>query len=283
MQGKNMREFAAALILSRLKGVGAATFRQLLEEHGLPSAALRHWRRYLKTDPTLAAVSLKKASTRSLLAAAIKLVRSGELLGWYFLQPGYPPQLADLGEPPPVIFASSLIAQCRFAAVIGARSIEPEAVALTESVCRNLIRQGYAIVSGGASGVDTVAHRTALDSGVYTIAVLGTGLDVVYPAANAGLFTEIRKNGALMTELMPGARPARSFFPTRNRIIAAMAETVSVVQAAAGSGSMITANWAARLGRNVMTILPPSGKENAVAWEGNRILLNSGARPVLPG
>ncbi|HMM61643.1 MAG TPA: DNA-processing protein DprA, partial [Candidatus Rifleibacterium sp.] len=131
--------------------------------------------------------------------------------------------------------------------------------------------------------VDTVAHRTALDSGVYTIAVLGTGLDVIYPAANAGLFTEIRKNGALMTELMPGARPARSFFPTRNRIIAAMAETVIVVQAAAGSGSMITANWAARLGRNVMTILPPSGKENTVAWEGNRILLNSGARPVLPG
>ncbi|GAB1353560.1 hypothetical protein MASR1M12_22960 [Erysipelotrichia bacterium] len=278
-----MREFAAALILSRLKGVGAATFRRMLEEHGSPSAALRHWRRYLKTDPTLTPVSLRKASTRNLLAASIRLVRSGELLGWYFLQPGYPPQLADLGEPPPVIFASSLISQRRFAAVVGARSIEPEAVALTESVCRHLIAQGYAIVSGGASGVDTVAHRTALDSGVYTIAVLGTGLDVIYPAANAGLFTEIRKNGALMTELMPGARPARSFFPTRNRIIAAMAETVIVVQAAAGSGSMITANWAARLGRNVMTILPPSGKENAVAWEGNRILLNSGARPVLPG
>ncbi len=276
-----MREFAAALILSRLKGVGAATFRRMLAENGTPSAALRCWRSYLKTDPALSSVSLRKASTRSSIAAAIRLVRSGELLGWYFSQPGYPSQLAELGEPPPVIFASSLIPQCRFAAVVGARSIEPEAVALTESVCRHLMAQGFAIVSGGASGVDTVAHKTALNSGVYTLAVLGTGLDVVYPAANAGLFSEIRKAGALMTELMPGARPVRSFFPTRNRIIAAMAETVVVVQAAAGSGSMITASWAARLGKNVMTVRPPSGKEEAVAWAGNIALMNSGVKPFL--
>lgn len=277
-----MREFAAALILSRLKGVGAATFRRLLEEHGVPSAALRHWRSYLKTDPKLAAVSLKKASTRSSIAAAIRLVRSGRLLTWHFAQPGYPPQLSDLGEPPPVIFASSQIQPCRFAAVVGARSIEPEAVVLTESVCRSLVAQGFAIVSGGASGVDTVAHRTALNLGAYTLAVLGTGLDVVYPAANAGLFAEIRKSGALMTELMPGARPVRSFFPTRNRIIAAMAETVIVVQAAADSGSMITATWAARLGRNLMTILPPPGKENSAAWAGNLALLNSGVEQFFP-
>lgn len=282
LQGKNMREFAAALILSRLKGVGAATFRRMLEEYGLPSAALRHWRGYLKTDPTLAAVSLRKASTRSSIAATIRLMRSGKLLGWYFLQPGYPLQLADLSEPPPVVFASSLIEQHRFAAVVGARNLEPETVALTRSVCQKLVAQGFAIVSGGASGVDTIAHRTALESGAYTLAVLGTGLDVAYPAANAGLFSEIRRNGALMTELMPGARPVRSFFPTRNRIVAAMAETVIVVQAAAGSGSMITANWAARLGRNTMTVLPPPGKRDAAAWAGNITLLNSGVKPFLP-
>ncbi len=277
-----MREFAAALILSRLKGVGAATFRRMLEEHRLPSTALQHWRNYLKTAPKLAAVSQRKASTRDSIAATIKLVRSGKLLGWYFSQPGYPPQLADLGEPPPVVFASGQIQQCRFAAVVGARSIEPEAVALTASVCRRLMAQGFAIVSGGASGVDAIAHRTALDSGTYTLAVLGTGLDVIYPAANAALFAEIRRSGTLMTELMPGARPARSFFPTRNRIIAAMAETVVVIQAAAGSGSMITASWAARLQRNVMTVPPPPGRQLSAAWAGNVALLNSGAQPFLP-
>jgi len=283
LQGKNMREFAAALILSRLKGVGAATFRRIVEEHGLPSAALRHWRSYLKTEPVLTAVSVKKASTRSSTATAIKLVRSGELLGWYFSQPGYPLQLADLGEPPPVIFASSLIPKRRFAAVVGARSIEPETAALTESICRCLIAQGFAIVSGGASGVDTVAHRTTLNSGAYTLAVLGTGLDVIYPAANADLFADIRQNGALMTELLPGARPVRSFFPTRNRIIAAMAEIVVIVQAAAGSGSMITASWASRLERKVMTVAPPSGKAGSAAWAGNVALMNSGVKPFLPG
>lgn len=278
-----MREFAAALILSRLKGVGAATFRRMIEEHGLPSLALRHWRSYLKTKPPLAAVSSRKASTRNSVAAAIRLVRSGRLSGWYFSQPGYPPQLFDLGEPPPVIFASSQIPQCRFAAVVGARRVEPEAVDLTESVCRQLIEQGLAIVSGGASGVDTVAHRTALNAGAYTLAILGAGLDVIYPAANADLFSEIRKNGALMTELLPGAPPVRSFFPTRNRIIAAMADTVVVVQAATGSGSMITATWAARLGRKVLTLSPPSGKEHSAAWAGNLALLNSGVKPFFPG
>ncbi len=274
-----MREFAAALILSRLKGVGAATFRRMIEEHGLPSAALRHWRNYLESEPPLAAVSRRKASTRNSVAAAIRLMRSGKLSGWYFSQPGYPSQLSDLGEPPPVIFASSQIPRCRFAAVVGARRIEPAAVNLTELVCRELMAQGFAIVSGGASGVDTVAHRTALNAGAYTLAVLGTGLDVIYPAANAGLFSEICKNGALMTELLPGAPPVRSFFPTRNRIIAAMAEMIVVVQAAAGSGSMITATWAARLGRKVMTLPPPPGKEDSAAWAGNLALLNSGVKP----
>jgi DNA processing protein len=120
-----------------------------------------------------------------------------------------------------------------------------------------------------------------MNEGAYTLAVLGTGIDVVYPAVNRELFGRIRASGTLMTELMPGARPARSFFPTRNRLIAALAETVVVVQASENSGSMITATWAKRLGRSLLVVSSPVGSEEPDMWAGNRQLLNAGAVPFV--
>ncbi len=204
-------------------------------------------------------------------------MKLGQLLGWYYSQEGYPVQLKDLGEPPPVLFATSPVKPLRYAAVVGARAMAPETPELVRSVCNKLIGQGYAIVSGGAAGVDAIAHQAALDAGIYTLAVLGTGLDIVYPACNRALFADICCQGALMTELMPDTRPARSFFPTRNRIIAAMAETVFVVQASAKSGSTITADWARRLGRRLITLAPPASTESPLLWEGNQLLIASGA------
>ena len=278
--GKCLREFAAALRLSREKGVGAATFRRLIDEHGLPCAALRFWRRNSIKASELAAVSLNKSPTAQRIRDTLKMMRSGQLLGWYYSQPGYPEQLKDLGEPPPVFFASAPLRPVKYAAVVGARHLALETPMLVAAASKILMDQGYALVSGGAAGVDSLAHQAALDAGFYTLAVLGTGLDIVYPAGNLQLFKRIREAGALMTELMPGARPARSFFPTRNRIIAAMAETVVVIQASLQSGSMITAGWARRLNRRLLVVQPPTGSTDAELWAGNRQLLESGAEAM---
>ncbi len=271
-----MRELAAALRLSREKGVGAAMFRRLIDEFILPSIALRSWRNHIGARHSLMAVSLGKSKTTAQIRQTLALIKAGNLQGWYYSQSGYPPQLHDLGEPPPLFFATSALPSLRFAAVVGARKMAAGTSGLVEAVCRKLAANGYAIVSGGAAGVDAVAHTAALDCRAYTLAVLGTGLDVVYPACNRDLFEKIRAEGALMTELMPGTRPARSFFPTRNRIIAAMAEVVVVVQASEKSGSIITADWARRLHRRLLVVDPPDGSDPD-AWAGNLRLLADGA------
>ena len=271
-----MRELAAALKLSREKGVGAARFRRLIDEYLLPSVALSFWKSRLNAGHVLGAVSLGKSRTTAQIRKTLALIKTGKLLGWYYSQPGYPTQLKDLGEPPPLFFATSAVPSVRFAAVVGARNMAAGTPALVNCVCRKLVENGYAIVSGGAAGVDAVAHETALVGGVYTLAILGTGLDVVYPVCNRELFERIRVAGALMTELMPGTRPARSFFPTRNRIIAAMAEVVVVVQASENSGSMITADWARRLNRRLLVVAPPPADDTPM-WAGNQRLLAAGA------
>ncbi len=274
MENIFLREFAAALQLSREKGVGAAAFRRLLDLCGMPSLALSH-RQEAGASEKRSRQSRLKSSTSAMIAAALEKVASGEMLGWYYSQSGYPFQLNDLGEPPPVLFSSGVIRPVRFAAVVGARKLSAAAVEPAQEMVRQLVSEGYAIVSGGAEGADAVALQESLDLGAYTAAVFATGLDVSYPAVNAGLFEKIRQVGVLLSEMMPGARPQRSFFPARNRIIAALADVVAVVQAGESSGSLITAAWASRLGRRLLVLPPPNDADPA--WAGNRRLIEAGA------
>lgn len=270
-----MREFAAALRLSREKGVGAATFRRLVEEYITPSLALEAWNNKLKKQHCLSLVSQNKTETVDLIAQTLKKIEMGMFYGWYYSQSGYPDRLKDLGEPPPVIFASAPFFDKPMVAVVGARKMTPEAACMAAEIVKYFVGKGYAILSGGAAGVDAVAHETALAENALTAAVLGTGIDVVYPECNRELLNKIRTSGILATELMPGAAPVKSFFPTRNRIIAALAEIVVVVQASDKSGSMITAAWASRLGRRIVTIVPPT--DDLQKWAGNQMLIRSGA------
>ncbi|HAE41266.1 MAG TPA: hypothetical protein DCG57_21935 [Candidatus Riflebacteria bacterium] len=277
-----LQEFAAALQLSRHKGVGAAAFRRLLDVYRLPSLALASWLADgSDKNPDLQRQSRLKSATTLLIKNALDKVGSGEFLGWYYSQTGYPQQLHDLGEPPPVLFGSSEIRPLRFAAVVGARKLSPEAVRPAEEMVCQLVKEGYAIVSGGALGADTVAHKKALDLGAYTAAILATGLDIVYPVTNASLFAEIARSGVLLSEMMPGAKPQRSFFPARNRIIAALADVVAIVQADAGSGALITAAWASRLGRRLLVLAPQT--DDAELWAGNIQLIEAGAGVYRPG
>ena len=242
-----------------------------------PCEALKFYLSWLaaKLD-ALPSRSRDKNLTDNCAVETVKHLKSGgDLL--YYGGPGYPGGLEDLGEPPPVLFVKGKLSLVPFAAVVGARDICSDAARITDLVVKALADRGFSIISGGAAGVDSVAHKAALANGVESVAVLGCGVDVVYPETNALLFEELRKHGGLVSELLPSAPPMRSFFPTRNRIVAGVAEIIVVIQAGRKSGSLITANWGKRLNRRVFVVEPPYDDP---CWEGNRTLLDSGSLPL---
>ncbi len=150
-------------------------------------------------------------------------------------------------------------------AIVGARAATMTGCRTARELAAASARKGMTIVSGGALGIDAAAHRGALDAGGVTFAVLGCGVDVVYPARNAMLFDEIAASGGLISEYPPGTQPRHGQFPARNRIIAALAESVLVVEAGLLSGASITAGHARRLGRTVLAVPGSPGTDQLIA------------------
>ncbi len=186
----------------------------------------------------------------------------------------YPPTLRHLADPPPLVYLKGGWSGNRPAvAVVGSRKAQPWALAFAERLARDLAGSGVAVVSGLARGVDTAAHRGALAGGGPTLAVLGSGVDVVYPPENAELAARV----TLMSELPLGSGPSAGSFPRRNRIIAALADAVVIVQAPEKSGALITAALAAELGREVLAV---PGRPSDWASRGSNRLLADGAGVV---
>lgn len=168
----------------------------------------------------------------------------------------YPPLLAEISDPPACIWTRGdrSILSATIVAVIGARAATPEGLSAAGDIAFDLARAGVVVVSGLARGVDAAAHRGALDAGGKTIAVLGTGIDRIYPPENELLHEEIASHGLLVTEFAPGSPPEDWHFPRRNRIISGLSRAVVVVEAREKSGSLITARMAADQGRDVMAV-----------------------------
>src|SRR5262245_24147373 len=191
------------------------------------------------------------------------------------LRPGHPcwPTRLDVlgAELPAVWMAGRWVPAERAVAVVGARSARLRSLELAFAIGDSLARSGIDVISGGAIGVDAAAHQGALASGGSTVAVLGAGIDVPYPSKHVELFERIRGQGALLTQFPPGEPPRRKQFPARNRLIAALAELVVVVEAGEGSGSLHTARAAQALGRPVVAMPGSPGTDSLVA---------EGARPA---
>ena len=168
----------------------------------------------------------------------------------------YPQLLTEIPDPPECLWIRGDRAAFTHigVAVIGARAASQEGLVAAYDIAFDLARAGVAVISGLARGVDSAAHRGALDSGGRTIGVLGTGIDKVYPAENAELADRIAATGLLVTEFPPGASPEDWHFPRRNRIISGLSKAVVVVEAREKSGSLITARLAADQGRDVMAV-----------------------------
>jgi len=175
----------------------------------------------------------------------------------------YPASLLDLYDPPAGLFVrgADLRSPAVAVAIVGARNASPDGEDVTVSLGAALARAGARVVSGAARGIDARAHQGALDAGGVTVAVLGSGIDVAYPRQNAALIERIARTGTVASEYPPGTKALPFRFPARNRIVAGLARAVVIVEGAAGSGSMITADHALELGRDVFAVPGPVTSE----------------------
>ena len=193
--------------------------------------------------------------------------------------PSFPPLLAQIPDPPDQLWVrGDLSIWLKPAiAVVGARAASRNGLAMAAAIAGDLARAGVVVVSGLARGIDSAAHAGALAAGGLTVAVLGTGIDVVYPAEHRELSERIAQSGLLVTEFSPGAPPEVFHFPRRNRIISGLSRAVVVIEAAERSGSLITARLAADQGRDVMVVPGPVlGGRN----RGAHALIRDGAKLV---
>lgn len=192
--------------------------------------------------------------------------------------PEYPSGLHDF-EDSPAVYASGSLSEVPGVAVVGTRRCTRYGVELAESFGAALARAGWSTVSGLARGIDTAAHRGCLREGGHAVAVLGSGIDVVYPKENRPVFDRILDTGGVvLSEYPPGTPPDRWRFPARNRIIAAISSAVVVVEAARTGGALITARLGAEMGRPVLAV---PGDVDRPASEGCNRLIRDGAHPVL--
>jgi DNA processing protein len=196
-----------------------------------------------------------------------------------FEDPDYPPNLREIPDPPAVLFARGRIParDGKAVAVIGSRGASAYGIAVCGRLARSLVDYGFSIVSGMAKGVDAAAHWAALDRGGTTVAVLGTGVDVIYPKGNRQLFERILERGVLLSEFLPGTQALAKNFPRRNRIISGMCLGVLVVEAAERSGTMITVRTALEQGREVFAV---PGDIRSPLSRGTHQLIRNGAKLV---
>ncbi len=275
-----LSKLAYWLALTQAPGVGARTFKALLKAQIDPAELFELPASYL--------------SDLGLSAAAIKAIRQPDwqaverTLAWAtqpdchiltLTDPTYPPQLKEIASPPPVLFVFGQVQELKRAqlAIVGSRNPSDLGYRTAFEFAKALAELGLVIVSGLALGIDGAAHRGALAGSGKTIAVLGSGPDLVYPPQHRELAAEIVKCGALVSEFPPGTKVRARHFPRRNRIIAGLALGTLVVEAARQSGSLITARFALEQGREVMAI--PGAIHNPQA-KGCNALIREGAKLV---
>ncbi len=277
-----MDEFAYWVGFNKVLGIGPARLRALLDYFGgIESAwhgdliSLQH----AGLDQRTATNLLATRRSLDLAAELDRLDRAGvRVLTW--VSDDYPTNLRNIHDPPPVIYVKGeLLPEDDWAvAVVGTRHASVYGKEAARRLAAELAGNGLTVVSGLAAGIDTVAHQAALDAGGRSIAVLGSGVDVVYPEQNVALSRRLQEQGALVSEYPLGTKPERSNFPPRNRIISGLSLGTLVVEAGARSGALITADFAGEQGRDVFAI---PGSIFQRTCEGSNRLIQDGAKPVL--
>ena len=269
-------ELLAWLRLARSRRVGPSTFIRLLREHGNAEAALAALPQVAAAAGANSYAPCRPEHANAELEAGFKAGAELLCLG----TPEYPPHLALIPDPPPVLWAigDPSLAHRPTVGLVGARNASSLGQRMARILAEELGPEGYIIASGLARGVDTAAHEASLESG--TIAVLAGGIDVVYPRENKALWQQICQQGLVVSEAPIGTAPQARHFPKRNRIISGMSLGIVVIEGAAKSGSLITARNALDQGREVMAV-PGSPLDPRAT--GCNMLLRDGAGLVRSG
>jgi DNA processing protein len=275
-------EYAPWLALTRVKGLGAASFKKLAARFADPakvffaSVAELEQVEGLHSDAIDGVVNFSdwmevEEEIRRIDAAGVKLVP--------FTGPNYPARLRAIADPPPLLYMKGQLRaeDEKAVAIVGSRSASEYGRRVARDLARGLSSLGFTVVSGMARGIDGVAHEAALNAGGRTIAVLGSGVDRAYPPEHDRLYQRIIENGAVISELPIGTRPAAFNFPARNRLISGSSLGVVVVEATEKSGSLITAALAVDQGREVFAV---PGEVGSSRSRGAHRLIRQGAKLV---
>lgn len=267
-------ERVCRLQLAQSDNIGPATYHQLLDIYGSASQAIT-------ALPDLASGVTRGRRVR--LYSRDRTLRDiekthdcgGQIISHG--EPGFPHLLAQTVNPPPVLFVAGNadLLQQPTCAIVGSRNSSANGKRFARDVAKGLGQSGWIIASGLARGIDTAAHQASRADG--TVAVIATGLDVIYPPENAELHAEIASQGCVVSEMPPGTQPRAELFPRRNRIIAGLAAGVVVIEAAMRSGSLITARLANEIGRDVFAV---PGSPFDPRSEGTNKLIQDGAMLV---
>lgn len=279
-----MDEFSASLALRHTRGLGPRTWKRLFGAYGSAVAATADWSAWAAKGlaSTRVQTEFGLGAWREKAEAERRRSEDLGLLVAFFSDPAYPELLREIPDPPVFLYylgdLKLLARPC--VAVVGSRQASRYGMGMAETIAASLSSAGLCVVSGFAHGIDRAAHLGALRGVGGTIAVLGTGLDLVYPASNADLWRQLAERGLIVSEFAPGTRPEGINFPHRNRIVSGLSLGVLVVEGALGSGSLITAELALAQNRDVFALPGPA---NLKTYQGCHQLIRQGACLVQSG
>jgi DNA processing protein len=282
LSASNAKNLAHWVALGRVKGLGCVGCKRLAAYFSDPTVAFSASAAQLSEIPGLEKDAIEglvgfsewpacEAESRRAQEAGVRLLP--------FTDPDYPERLRAIADPPPLLYVKGEILDGdeRAVAIVGSRSASDYGLKVARSISRGLASLGFTVVSGMARGIDGAAHEAALEAGARTIAVLGCGVDRVYPPEHVALYRRITGQGAVISEFPMGARPAAFNFPARNRLISGLALGVVVVEATERSGSLITAALALEQNREVFAVPGAVGSSRS---RGAHRLIRQGAKLV---
>lgn len=274
-------ELFASLALIKSKGMGPRTWRKILDSYQTPAHAIAHSKQWKGAGLVRInqAEAFHSRAWESRVLAEIKTIRDKNYEYILWSDPEYPEKLKQVSDPPLILYYRGDISLLKNygLAVVGSRQSSGYGQEMAATICKEISCSGITIISGFAYGIDRQAHMASVDNSGSTIAVLGTGIDLIYPGMNKDLWVKVADKGLIITEFFPGTKPDARNFPYRNRIISGLSLGVLVIQSALKSGSMITATLALEQNKEVFAVPGAVTMEN---YDGCNHLIKQGAHLV---
>lgn len=281
------QERAYWLAWSQISGIGPTLLRRLQQHFGTLAEAWEAPTARLGEVEGFGFQKLEKVVQQRSRLHPEKLLEQHQEQNPHFWTPAdaeYPRLLLEIPSPPPILYyrgevdLTENLAQKPLVGIVGTRQPSEYGIRWTRQISTALAKNGFTVVSGLAEGIDTESHAASIKAGGRTLAVLGTGVDVVYPAKNVELYNQILTTGLVLSEYPTKTRPDRTHFPRRNRIIAALSRAILVMEAPIKSGALITADYANEFGRDVYAL---PGRIDDYPSQGCLKLISQGATPIL--